>query len=650
MANQTIGAVDIELVANLVKFKLGMQDASDTASRSSKKIKESFQKDTEQARESIDLLSESAGVRLPRALKSIISAIPGVNSALASIANVAAFVAVIGVVGEVVSKVLEYRDAVQKADETWKSFLTSNLADQNKQRDALAQSIIKVEASRDAVAALRLQYQELKRDISGLSPEIDKFKAELDQALAPRTGLDTWLGTLQNAFSALGLDKSAAQVDHLRDHTAGLTIEIDNFHKSLSEIANTQGTTAALKELDRELTSVYQRLHTSPNDEGLKKFKDDLEALQRSFSTEATKKFYDGLDLAKQGADTLSDGVKNLKDKLSALLADNDPIGNIRESFRKTEEELQKSAAENPEIFKKAFPNDNINDVIRTLEKLKASLIDGELAKGAADAEKALKSIKIDPNAIKFPTPQLPTLAPNASVPTSLQKELDNLSSKEPALAQAAIANEAQKVVDTIETENQKYEEQVALVDKLQSLGVITAAQAKAYKNAIDPAAQAWRSFGEDVGNTAKEAALFGRSWGDALKSLVLDLLQVIAKMTILKDLQATAAGGGVGGFFANILGGLFGGGHAEGGAVNPGTTYLVGEKGPELFMSKSAGAIVPNHALGGGSQRPVIQYTIDARGAAPGTEDRIRQAIAQSENRAVVRSVHAVNDLQRRR
>ena len=48
--------------------------------------------------------------------------------------------------------------------------------------------------------------------------------------------------------------------------------------------------------------------------------------------------------------------------------------------------------------------------------------------------------------------------------------------------------------------------------------------------------------------------------------------------------------------------------GMAAGGPVSAGSSYLVGEKGPELFRPKSAGTIVPNQALGG------ITVHVDAR------------------------------------
>jgi hypothetical protein len=45
----------------------------------------------------------------------------------------------------------------------------------------------------------------------------------------------------------------------------------------------------------------------------------------------------------------------------------------------------------------------------------------------------------------------------------------------------------------------------------------------------------------------------------------------------------------------------VFGGGKAIGGPVMGGTSYLVGERGPELFTPNSSGSITPNNRLGGG-------------------------------------------------
>jgi len=54
--------------------------------------------------------------------------------------------------------------------------------------------------------------------------------------------------------------------------------------------------------------------------------------------------------------------------------------------------------------------------------------------------------------------------------------------------------------------------------------------------------------------------------------------------------------------------------GRATGGPVSANTPYMVGERGPELFMPSGAGTIIPNHALGGmGGQTNITNYNISA-------------------------------------
>ena len=67
--------------------------------------------------------------------------------------------------------------------------------------------------------------------------------------------------------------------------------------------------------------------------------------------------------------------------------------------------------------------------------------------------------------------------------------------------------------------------------------------------------------------------------------------------------------GGGGGGVFGDVLGSFgkllgLGGARAGGGSVSSGSTYLVGERGPELFTPQQSGQIIPNHALAGGAGR----------------------------------------------
>lgn len=52
-----------------------------------------------------------------------------------------------------------------------------------------------------------------------------------------------------------------------------------------------------------------------------------------------------------------------------------------------------------------------------------------------------------------------------------------------------------------------------------------------------------------------------------------------------------------------------YGGRRAGGGGVNPGSWYMVGERGPEPFIPHAPGTIIPNRALGGGAPAIVNIY-----------------------------------------
>ena len=93
----------------------------------------------------------------------------------------------------------------------------------------------------------------------------------------------------------------------------------------------------------------------------------------------------------------------------------------------------------------------------------------------------------------------------------------------------------------------------------------------------------------------------------------------------------AVVSGGG--GLF-DMIKGLFSG-LADGGPVNAGNPYIVGERGPELFVPDAAGRIVPNGQGGGGSVGDVtVNVAMGSGGTTTSTQDgvefgrRIKQAV----------------------
>lgn len=87
-----------------------------------------------------------------------------------------------------------------------------------------------------------------------------------------------------------------------------------------------------------------------------------------------------------------------------------------------------------------------------------------------------------------------------------------------------------------------------------------------------------------------------------------------------------------IGGVFDN-----FGGGRAMGGPVNAGTSYVVGERGPELFMPNTSGTIVPNNRLGG--QGTVINLTVNGAIDGESTARQIVRILNDSQARGTLGS-----------
>jgi lambda family phage tail tape measure protein len=84
-------------------------------------------------------------------------------------------------------------------------------------------------------------------------------------------------------------------------------------------------------------------------------------------------------------------------------------------------------------------------------------------------------------------------------------------------------------------------------------------------------------------------------SFEDFTRSILQDLIKIELKAQASQLIRGLFGGGGVLGFLGDIF-------RAEGGPVAGNKPYIVGEKGPELFVPQGAGSIVPNGAtIGGG-------------------------------------------------
>jgi Rps23 Pro-64 3,4-dihydroxylase Tpa1-like proline 4-hydroxylase len=114
------------------------------------------------------------------------------------------------------------------------------------------------------------------------------------------------------------------------------------------------------------------------------------------------------------------------------------------------------------------------------------------------------------------------------------------------------------------------------------------------------------RNAGNILASGFEDAIFSGQKLGEVIRSLGMDLMRMVFQQTVTAPLAAGISGAILKGF----------GARAMGGPVNSGSPYVVGEKGPELFVPHSSGSIVPNGAMGssGGSTGGVnVTYNIAA-------------------------------------
>lgn len=148
------------------------------------------------------------------------------------------------------------------------------------------------------------------------------------------------------------------------------------------------------------------------------------------------------------------------------------------------------------------------------------------------------------------------------------------------------------------------------------------------------------RALGLTFSSAFEDAVIGGKSLSEVLKSLAMDVGRIFLRKAVTEPLAAAGSD-----FFKSLgvgdwMKGLF---KADGGAVSASQPYIVGERGPELFVPGASGAIVPNHALRGGGGL-TIEY-LDVRGADMAAVRRIERVVAEVNGSIERRAVAAVAD-----
>ena len=155
--------------------------------------------------------------------------------------------------------------------------------------------------------------------------------------------------------------------------------------------------------------------------------------------------------------------------------------------------------------------------------------------------------------------------------------------------------------------------------DAAQTAGIATQIRKNAELTKEVEAQQRLHGLVSEIGNTTtrvfQDLIFVTNSWQESLAGALnmMALTLVRFGLTSLADM-GDPTGQGVG--LLSILTGRFGK-RAAGGPVSAGSPYLVGERGPELFMPRTSGSIYPNDAMGMGGANIVVN--VDAGGSSVG-------------------------------
>lgn len=133
---------------------------------------------------------------------------------------------------------------------------------------------------------------------------------------------------------------------------------------------------------------------------------------------------------------------------------------------------------------------------------------------------------------------------------------------------------------------------------------------------ALEQSKRAWGDWRDGLSRDITDALLSVDSFGDGMRAIGVQMLRSgISKFAVSPILDMIGSGLGIAGA------------RAGGGSVSGGSSYLVGEDGPEIFSPTGSGTIIPNRALRGGAGTTIINA--DFRGAAPQAVARIERGLA---------------------
>ena len=413
-------------------------------------------------------------------------------------------------------------------------------------------------------------------------------------AVGIMTAANTTEQTKSNAETAKNADLTVKNVVQ----TTELNNKIRQQREELSKIGKEYQTNTSALRSQYDLLLSTQRV--SALDYQLSKAANDLQ-LKFTSDLKAAKEQFNKLD---------SDSQKR---QLQAYL---DNVRVINQQYD-IQQQLTSEIIRNEELIRTQtrsqleFSNVAV-DSLKTMAKMRAeSMALTETAKERIGTEASIKTFLESVNILQKEIN-------NSAMLTTAEKKkyLDQLSRIQTTEDAIAIAQELQyktnsNITAQILAQNNAFAAQAELTAKLaENARSFSAGWAQAFNQYAENGTNAARIAGDMFNATTRnmESAIdrfveTGKfSFGDFARSVIQDLIKIELKAQATKLLTSIGGGGGIFGAIGSLLG------FADGGSPPVNKPSIVGEKGPELFVPRTAGTVIPNGA-GMGPQNVTNNY-----------------------------------------
>jgi len=285
-----------------------------------------------------------------------------------------------------------------------------------------------------------------------------------------------------------------------------------------------------------------------------------------------------------EGTEAAQKQLKPLQEQLDKLIEQRQEIGSLIVEQRKQADAADESGKANA---------DAVDEITRAVESYKRAVREVRPVDEIIDApirglEQAFEDIDITPpemNMEKFFS--MDTIAGVREAYQELERQMTHATEQEERERISIQQQALQERLDHMRNHNEQLEEDIAASTIfLENLAM-----------------RFTDSFGQGMANVVVQ----GEKLEDVLKNIGKLLLSSAIQTGIRMLLMG--ATGGTGGIASGLLGGLFGGGRAMGGNVDTNRAFMVGERGPEMFVPSSQGKIIPNHQLQG--KRSVVDFNV---------------------------------------